>query len=91
MKTLQGSEGSMFYSLVVFIYTFTVHLQYKDDIWNLLYQHHCGDVKGQILFSPVDGFDPFGWIDNFVVTPGEYLNYALPSLGKRAIKVPGGG
>jgi len=45
------------------------------------FQHHCGDVKGQILFSPVDGFDPFGWIPNYVITPGEYLNYAVPTLG----------
>lgn len=42
--------------------------------------HHCGDVKGQILFSPVDGFDPFGWIPNYIIQPGEYLNYALPTL-----------
>jgi hypothetical protein len=38
-------------------------------------------VKGQILFSAVDGFDPFGWIENFIITPGEYVNYALPTLG----------
>ena len=44
------------------------------------FQHHCGDVKGSILMSPVDGFDPFGWIDLFAITPGEYLNYEIPSL-----------
>ncbi|XP_023340177.1 chlorophyllase-1 [Eurytemora carolleeae] len=43
-------------------------------------KHHCGDVKGSILMSPVDGFDPFGWIDLFAITPGEYLNYEIPSL-----------
>ena len=45
------------------------------------FQHHCGDVKGQILISPVDGFDPYGWIQNYIITPGEYLNYAMPTLG----------
>ena len=44
-------------------------------------QHGCGDVKGQILLDPVDGFDPFGWFPNFITTPGEYLNYAMPTLG----------
>jgi len=43
-------------------------------------KHHCADVKGQILFSPVDGFDPFGLIDLFAITPGEYLNYEIPTL-----------
>ena len=38
-------------------------------------------MKGQILFSPVDGFDPYGLVDIFIITPGEYLNYAMPSLG----------
>ena len=32
--------------------------------------------------SPVDGFDPFGWIDLFAITPGEYLNYESPALGE---------
>ncbi|XP_023340176.1 chlorophyllase-1 [Eurytemora carolleeae] len=43
-------------------------------------KHHCGDVKGSIFMSPVDGFDPFGWIDLFAITPGEYLNYESPAL-----------
>merc|ERR1719347_899679 len=43
-------------------------------------KHHCNTVKGQILFSPVDGFDPFGLVDMFAITPGEYLNYDTPSL-----------
>ena len=34
-------------------------------------KHHCDMVRGQILFSPVDGVDPFGLIDNFAITPGE--------------------
>jgi len=43
-------------------------------------KHHCSSVKGSILFSPVDGFDPFGLVDMYAVTPGEYLNYDTPTL-----------
>jgi len=43
-------------------------------------KHHCSDVKGQILFSPVDGFDPYGVIDLEAITPGQFLNYATPTL-----------
>merc|ERR1739838_482449 len=42
--------------------------------------HHCNKVKGSVLLSPVDGFDPFGLIPNFVITPGTYLNYDTPTL-----------
>jgi len=43
-------------------------------------KHHCNKVKGQIIFSGVDGFDPFGLVDLFAITPGQYLNYAVPTL-----------
>ena len=43
-------------------------------------KHHCNLVKGQVLFSPVDGVDPFGLINNFAITPGQPLNYNVPSL-----------
>ena len=59
-------------------------------------KQHCDLVRGQILFSPVDGVDPFGLIHNFAITPGEvlfshlyilsqmflfqYLNYSVPTL-----------
>ena len=43
-------------------------------------KHHCDLVSGQILFSPVDGVDPFGLIHNFAITPGQLLNYNVPSL-----------
>merc|ERR1719312_445041 len=43
-------------------------------------KHHCHKVKAQLLFSPVDGVDPFGLIDLFAITPGEYLNYDIPTL-----------
>ena len=41
---------------------------------------HCGKIKGQILMSPVDGYDPFGLIDDFVITPGELVCYDTPTL-----------
>lgn len=34
-------------------------------------KHYCDMVKGQILFSPVDGVDPFGLIHDFTITPGQ--------------------
>ena len=34
-------------------------------------KHYCDLVKGQILFSPVDGVDPFGLIDEYTITPGQ--------------------
>ena len=37
-------------------------------------------MLGQILLSPVDGVDPFGLIDNYAVTPGQFLNYNIPTL-----------
>ena len=30
--------------------------------------------------SPVDGADPFGILDNFVITPGEKVNFTIPTL-----------
>ena len=55
-------------------------------------KHHCDMFKGQILFSPVDGVDPFGLIDDFTITPGQCVNYALPTLVLMAglDGVPGG-
>ena len=48
-------------------------------------------IRGDAIFRqgvivPVDGFDPFGWIDLFAITPGEYLNYEIPSLSKFNLK-----
>ena len=34
-------------------------------------KHYCDTVKAQILFSPVDGVDPFGLIHDFTITPGQ--------------------
>jgi len=35
---------------------------------------------GQILLSPVDGADPYGIRPIFVITPGEKVNYTIPTL-----------
>ncbi len=32
------------------------------------------------MISPVDGVDPFGLIDDFCITPGEKLEFELPTL-----------
>ena len=40
----------------------------------------CFNVKGLMLLSPVDGVDPFGFIDEYCITPGEKLNFETPTL-----------
>lgn len=40
----------------------------------------CGNVKLQILLDPVDGADPFGFKNDFIITPGKFLPYATPVL-----------
>jgi alpha-beta hydrolase superfamily lysophospholipase len=42
--------------------------------------HTCGKVKAQIMISPVDGADPFGIIQKYIITPGKMLPYATPVL-----------
>ncbi|XP_043238699.1 chlorophyllase-2-like [Amphibalanus amphitrite] len=37
-------------------------------------------VKSLILMSPVDGFDPFGIVDEFCIVPGQRVNFTLPAL-----------
>ena len=43
-------------------------------------KHYCDTVKAQILFSPVDGVDPFGFVQDYCITPGERLNFEMPTL-----------
>ena len=43
-------------------------------------QAHCLNFRGQILLSPVDGADPLGYIPIAVITPGEKVNYTIPTL-----------
>ena len=33
-----------------------------------------------VLMSPVDGADPFGILQHFVITPGEKVNFTIPTL-----------
>ncbi|XP_037793143.1 chlorophyllase-2-like [Penaeus monodon] len=40
----------------------------------------CGKFKAQVLMSPVDGVDAAGLIPIFCITPGQTLNYAMPTL-----------
>ncbi|XP_037069016.1 chlorophyllase-2-like [Pollicipes pollicipes] len=38
------------------------------------------NVKGLALMSPVDGVDPFGFIKEYCITPGQKVNFTLPTL-----------
>jgi hypothetical protein len=42
----------------------------------------CGNhkAKGVVMMDPVDGYDPFGMIDNYCTTVGEKLNFDIPAL-----------
>jgi len=38
------------------------------------------DVKGLALISPVDGVDPFGIIKDYCITPGQKVNFTVPTV-----------
>lgn len=40
----------------------------------------CHNIKGMVLISPVDGVDPFGFVQDFCITPGEKLPFTVPTL-----------
>lgn len=40
----------------------------------------CGQVKSLVLLDPVDGFDPFGLVDDFITHPPAQLNFTTPTL-----------
>ena len=40
----------------------------------------CHNVKGIVMISPVDGVDPYGFIREYCITPGEKLNFETPTL-----------
>nr|XP_027215328.1 chlorophyllase-1, chloroplastic-like [Penaeus vannamei] len=46
----------------------------------LLKAKGCGAFKALVLLDPVDGADPMGMIPEYCITPGEPLNFALPTL-----------
>jgi hypothetical protein len=55
-------------------------------------QSSASMYSGVVLLDPVDGFDPFGIINNTVVHPPQQLNFTLPSLllASRLAAVPNG-
>lgn len=42
----------------------------------------CGNSKAKaaVLMDPVDGFDPFGIVNNYCTTPGQKLGFDTPAL-----------
>ena len=40
----------------------------------------CHNVKGMSMLSPVDGVDPYGIVQEYCITPGEKLNFEVPTL-----------
>jgi hypothetical protein len=40
----------------------------------------CGKAKAAIMMDPVDGYDPFGIVNNYCITPGEKLPFDTPAL-----------
>jgi len=43
-------------------------------------KQNCRNFVANIMLSPVDGADPFGIIDEYCITPGEFLNFNMPTL-----------
>lgn len=41
---------------------------------------NCGLVKSAVLLDPVDGYDPFGIVHDFVTNPPKKLPYQVPTL-----------
>lgn len=40
----------------------------------------CGSIKSLVLFDPVDGYDPFGFIKQFITHPPNQLPFSIPTL-----------
>ena len=40
----------------------------------------CHNIKGMVLISPVDGVDPFGFVEDFCIEPGKKLPFSTPTL-----------
>ncbi|CAL8118056.1 unnamed protein product [Orchesella dallaii] len=52
---------------------------------NYLKRKGCRNFVASIHLSPVDGVDPFGIIPgDFCITPGEYVNFNIPTLVVKA-------
>ncbi|CAL4062783.1 unnamed protein product, partial [Meganyctiphanes norvegica] len=42
-------------------------------------KHTCGNFLALIFHDPVDGADPMGIMDDWCITPGEFLNFDIPT------------
>lgn len=40
----------------------------------------CLNFRGLVLLSPVDGGDPYGELPYFVITPGQKVNFSIPTM-----------
>lgn len=40
----------------------------------------CSLIKSLVLLDPVDGFDPFGFIKDFITHPPNQLDFVVPTL-----------
>lgn len=42
-------------------------------------KHGCGNFVALVMHDPVDGADPMGVMDDWCITPGEFLNFDIPT------------
>ena len=45
-----------------------------------LVSNGCGAVGGAVMVDPVDGFDPYGMVDEFVIHPPKPVEFATPAV-----------
>jgi len=43
-------------------------------------QTSCGMAKAVVMMDPVDGYDPFGVVKNYCITPGQKVEFSTPAL-----------
>eukprot|EP01065_Artemidia_motanka_P028177 TRINITY_DN33426_c0_g1_i1.p1 TRINITY_DN33426_c0_g1~~TRINITY_DN33426_c0_g1_i1.p1 ORF type:complete len:314 (+),score=122.47 TRINITY_DN33426_c0_g1_i1:65-1006(+) len=43
-------------------------------------QTQCGPAKAAVMIDPVDGYDPFGVVKNYCITPGQKVKFSVPAL-----------
>ena len=46
----------------------------------LYLEKNCGNVRSLIMLDPVDGYDPFGIINDYVTNPPNKLSFQIPTL-----------
>lgn len=42
--------------------------------------HTCGNAKAIVMIDPVDGADPFGIIQEYIINPPKPVNFKIPAL-----------